>query len=453
MMLQGIIERFAEQAPVATMVRGLLANILSPKELDVIFRDAAVRQHEGELLFSSVVELLHLVVTKSHKSMHSAYQSHREQLGVSVAAVYDKLNGVETQVSRALVRTTAERMRQVIEALRGPQPKYLGHYRRRILDGSHFAATEHRLKELRIARGGPLPGQALVVLEPELGLVIDIIPCEDGHAQERSLLVELLDTVQPDELWIADRNFCTVLMLHEIAASKAFFLMREHAGLPWQPRGERREVGRSQTGRVYEQAVAVPDGLGNELLVRRLTLELDEETAEGERTIHLLTNLPSHVKGPVAADEYQDRWGIERLFGELTLSLRGEIDTLGYPGAALLGYSLALLTYNVLSVIKAALRVVHGPKLVDHQISTYYLADEIAGIWRGMEVAIPTSRWNRTFARLEPHELAEQLIAIAGHAELRRYQKHPREPKKPPPKRRGSNPHVSTARILAKRKR
>lgn len=43
MILQGIIERFAEQAPVATMVRGLFANILSPKELDVIFRYVAVR--------------------------------------------------------------------------------------------------------------------------------------------------------------------------------------------------------------------------------------------------------------------------------------------------------------------------------------------------------------------------------------------------------------------------
>jgi hypothetical protein len=212
-MLPGMIERFAEQAPVATMVRGLLANILSPRELDTIFRDTAVRQYEDELLFSSVLELLQLVVTKSQPSLHAAYQTHREQLGVSVTAVYDKLNGVETPVIRELVRKTGGRMRQVIEALRGPQPKHLGKYRLRILDGSHLAATEHRLKELRTVRGGPLPGQSLVVLEPALGPVTDIIPCEDGHAQERSLFVDLLDMVQPDDLWIADRNFCTVLML------------------------------------------------------------------------------------------------------------------------------------------------------------------------------------------------------------------------------------------------
>jgi hypothetical protein len=88
------MERFAKQAPVATMVRGLLANILAAKELDAIFRGSAIRQYEDELLFSSLVELLHLVVTKSHKSIHAAYQAHCDQFEVSVTAVYDKLNGV-----------------------------------------------------------------------------------------------------------------------------------------------------------------------------------------------------------------------------------------------------------------------------------------------------------------------------------------------------------------------
>jgi IS4 transposase len=453
MVFDGLIQRFAKEAPVATMVRGLLANCLSSKELDAIFRDAAVRQYEDELLFSSVVELMHLVVTKSQKSMHAAYQTHRERLQVSVQSLYNKLNGIEPQVSRALVRQTAERMREVIDALRGRQQGCLGNYRVRILDGSHLAATEHRLAELRVVRGGPLPGQALVVLEPAIGLITDIIPCEDGHAQERSLLIELVDIIQPNDLWIADRNFCTVMLLHEIAASKAFFLVRQHAGLPWEPRGERRQVGRSSTGRVYEQTVAVPDGLGNDLLVRRITLELDEPTVDGERTIYLLTNLPAEVKAGDAADEYHSRWGIEKVFGQLTLSLNGEINTLGYPGAALLGYSIALLMYNVLSVVKTALGVAHGIDNIDAQVSTYYLADEVAGMWRGMEVAIPPAQWNRQFARIEPDDMAKQLISIARHADLRRYEKHPRKPKKPPPKRKGTQPHVSTARLLANRKR
>jgi hypothetical protein len=453
MVFDGVIERFAKQAPVATMVRGLLANIVSAKELDAIFRDTALRQYEDELLFSAAVELLQLVVSKTQKSLHAAYQTHRQQLQVSVQSLYYKLNGVEPQVSRELVRRTAERMGQVVEALVGPRPRYLGSYRQRILDGSHLAATEHRLAELRRVRGGPLPGQALVVLEPEIGLITDIIPCEDGHAQERSLLLELADLIEPNDLWIADRNFCTVLLLHEIAVNQAFFLIRQHAALPCESRGPRRYVGRTSGGQVYEQPVNVPDKFGNPLLVRRITLELDEPTADGERTIHLLTNLPPQVKATQAAEEYRGRWGIESAFGELTLSLRGEINTLGYPGAALLGYALALVMYNVLSVVKAALRVAHGATKVDGQVSTYYLADEVAGMWRGMEVAVPAAEWKQHFAPLSPLDLAQQLVSLARHADLRHYRKHPRAPKKPPPKRRGTKPHVSTARLLAKRQR
>ena len=62
---------------------------------------------------------------------------------------------------------------------------------------------------LRNTQAGPNPGKSLVVLDPALGLAIDIFPCEDGHTQERALLSEVLATVEAGDLWIGDRNFCT----------------------------------------------------------------------------------------------------------------------------------------------------------------------------------------------------------------------------------------------------
>jgi hypothetical protein len=41
---------------------------------------------------------------------------------------------------------------------------------------------------------------------------------------------------------------------------------------------------------------------------------------------------------------------------------------------------------------------------------------------------------------------------MAGHVQLRRYRKHPRGPKKPPPTRTGSYQHVSNKRLLDQRK-
>jgi hypothetical protein len=44
-----LIAQFSKQAPIATMVRGLMANILSPAELNAIFRETAERQYESRM--------------------------------------------------------------------------------------------------------------------------------------------------------------------------------------------------------------------------------------------------------------------------------------------------------------------------------------------------------------------------------------------------------------------
>lgn len=449
MSFDAILARFAAQAPVATMVRAAMANILSPRELDAIFHDCRERQYQDTLLFSSVVGLLSLAVTKAQPSLHAAYQSQREELGVQAAALYLKVAGTELPVTRELVRRTAERMAAVIEALAVPREPALSGYRTFLLDGSHLAATEHRLKETRRLKGGPLPGQGLVVLDADRGLISDFLPCVDGHEQERRQLTDWVDLLEPGQLWIADRNFCTKLLLFECAAQRACFLVRHHAGLPVAARGPVQQVGRCATGAVEEGQVVVA-GEGDEpLTLRRITIQVDEPTAAGEREIHLLTNLPEEVSAARCAELYHGRWSIEAAFGELTLSLRGEIDTLCYPKAALLAYAIALVTYNLLAVVKAAMRVVHGQAVDD--VSTYYLAHEVTATWQGLEIALPEKEWQRRYGGLAPIKLAAALVDLARHTKLARYRKHPRSPKKKPPPRTGNSPHVSTQRILNQR--
>src|SRR6478672_2945233 len=88
---------------------------------------------------------------------------------------------VTVMARAALERHTAAAMGPVVEAMGGRREPWLPGYRVRVLDGSHLPGTEHRLKPLRTERAGALPGQGLVVFDPELALAIDIIPCEDGH--------------------------------------------------------------------------------------------------------------------------------------------------------------------------------------------------------------------------------------------------------------------------------
>lgn len=453
MAFDAILRRFTEHAPVATMVRAAMANILSPHELDAIFEDCRERQYRDTLLFSSVVGLLSLAVTKVHPSLHAAYQAQREQLGVKVASLYLKLSHTELPIVRELVRRTAERMTAVIEAFGLPYTPLLPGYRTFLLDGSHLAATQHRLKETRRLRGGPLPGQGLVVLDADHRLISDFLPCEDGHEQERSQMAQWVDLLQPNQLWIADRNFCTKLLIFECQLNQAYFLVRHHAGLHGEAVGEPQSVGRCATGTVEEQQFEVCGDEEELAVLRRITIHLDELTAEGEREIHLLTNLPATVPATKCADGYRGRWSIEAAFGEMTLALRGEIDTLCYPKAALLGYAIALVTYNLLAVVKAAMRVVHGQATVDEQVSTYYLANEVTTTWQGLEIALPASEWDQRFGELGPVELADILVNMARHTHIRHYQKHKRGAKQKPPPRRGAKPHLSTASLLARRRR
>ena len=454
-MFSEIFDRFATKSAVSVMFRGTLENAVTAELLDEIFSKTAKRQRCGELLFSSVVNLMAVVATGGRRSVNDAYLAREEEFTVSVASVYNKLNRIETEVSRQMVRQTAMRMADVVAQLAPRHQPLLAGYRTKILDGNHLAATEHRIEELRSIAAGPLPGHALVVLEPDRMLATDVFPCEDGHAQERSLLPQVLTTVEPRDVWIADRNFCTTGFLFGIAKQDAAFVIRQHKqNLTYELLGERHKIGRCPRGMIYEQQMQLTDEAGKSKTIRRVTIELKEPTRDGETEIHVLTNLPKTVANARSvANLYLHRWTVERAFHELDQAFNGEIKTLGYPGAALLSFCVALLAYNVTSVVKSALVATHGDKAKREDLSGYYLAGEVAATYHGMMIAIPEAEWTTRFALLNHAELARILKALAANVHLNRFRKNRRGPKKPAAKRvyDKKHPHVSTARILAQR--
>jgi hypothetical protein len=62
-----------------------------------------------------------------------------------------------------------------------------------------------------------------VVYEPAYSLVTDVVPCEDGHAQERALFKTVWRTAQAGDLWRADRNFCTRASCSLLSTSRGPF--------------------------------------------------------------------------------------------------------------------------------------------------------------------------------------------------------------------------------------
>jgi hypothetical protein len=573
-MFEEIFRLFTKKAPVAVMLRGTLQNILSEKRLNAIFEDTAVVQRTLYLAFSTVVLLMTQVVMRIRPSVHAAYLKKAKEMCVGARCVYKKLDGIEPAVSRELVRRTGQEMERVILAMKGMLSPLLPGYRVRILDGNQLAGTHRRLKPLRGRQGAAMPGKSLAVLDPALKLVVDVFPCEDAYTQERALLPQVLDIIERGDLYIDDRNFCTTLFLFGIAKRPACFLVRQHAqSLHWELLGERVYKGEVETGLLFEQQVRLTDDAGNELFVRRITIELYQPTRDGEMVLHLLTNLPEKdADARTVARLYIHRWQIETAFQELTVDLACEVNTLGYPKAALFAFCVAVVCYNAFSVVKAAIRTKHrealgfvpetpcettnlqpacgglvlemqapdramsggdgpipvtsvqatlnmlptgnetpnsnvadieaslaGPvtpdvvapgdahradtkippdansavrtsaamleaktlpkvasrkdpiqaRLSGDELSTYYMADEVAGMWQGMMVVLPERFWEEKFANLTPEELAATLTEISGQMRITNYRKRPPSRKRVArnrPCQPGS--HVSTARVL-----
>jgi hypothetical protein len=454
MLLGAIFDRFAARSPVSVMAQGSLEFALHGSRLDALFDQHALNQYTRTLLFSSAVDLLTQVVCGVHQSVHSAFQACDEPLGVSITSVYNKLQGVEPDVAAQLVRHCAERLGGVVEQVGGLLPEWIPGYQVRLLDGNHLAATQHRLKGTRLSTSGPLPGMALVVLDPRRMMAADVFLSEDAHAQERSLLDRVPRRVRERDVYVADRNFCTKGFLLGLLRRGAFFAIREHGNFNWSAAGKPRSRGRIEGARVREQRVRVEGEEGENYYFRRVILDLDEPTKDGDVVAAVLSNLPEEAADARAVGRlYRRRWTIEGAFQDLACALSSEIDTLCYPKAALFAFRVGLLAYNVLGVVKGALRAEHGPEKVE-QISNYYLADEVGGTRRGMMIAIPEGEWG-IFQGMETEEFAGVLRDLAKKVRLAAFKKHPRGPKKPPPKRKHDpkKPHVSTARLLAERDR
>ncbi|HRX79333.1 MAG: transposase [Planctomycetaceae bacterium] len=442
-------DRFAKKTPISVMVRATIENVLSTQRLDAIFDENAEQQYVGDLLFSTVADIMGQVVCQIHPSVNAAYIDRRDEIGVTVKAVYDKLKGIETSVSRALVRDTATRMQAIIKQTGGLQQPLLAGYRTKIVDGNHLRRTDRRIGELRKLNAAPLPGKSLVVFDPQYRLALDVLPCEDGHAQERSLLPELLETVEADDMWMADRNFCTVAFLFGIGKRHGKFIIRQHGSLPFTLKGRRKRVGETETGTVYEQAMEVSDEDGNTRVYRRITVKLNEPTRDGDTEIHLVTNLPKRVGAIHIADLYRDRWQIETAFQEVAENLEGEIQTLGYPKAALFGFCMALVTYNLLSVVRAAVHAVHGAAAAQ-ELSTYYVSLEVASTAVGMSVILEGEFWRDKYRGLTPTQMAAELKQLARHIRLSKFKKGKWTPKKKPKQKMNKKDrgHKSTLRIL-----
>jgi Transposase DDE domain len=449
------IVQHAKAVPLGVMVRGTMEWLLDKTMVEHLFQRHAPDQYTRELTVDALVKLFIQVSTGARRSVHAAYKADQAEdeptIETTFQALYGKLGRLQPAVSEAVVRYSAERSGELL-ALNPPvRNEPLPGYRMRVLDGNVLTGTDHRLTALRRWLNACLPGKSLVVYEPGLGLVTDLVLCEDAYIQERALLTHFLPRVCTNDLVVADRNFCTTRFAFGVKARAAFFVVRQHRrSLPCTPASKLNKCGQTDTGVIYEQKVRTSDPASGEvLLLRRIELRLFTKTRDGDRTIAVLTNLPDQVSALDIAEIYRERWTIEKHFQFLTQSLHCEVPGLGKPRAALFAFAMALVAANALAIARGTLRSVHGVE-AEAEISGYYLADEVGGDYRTLMKYMPPDQWSGWNA-LSATAMAQLLGAIAQHVRLKALTRSQRGPKKPPPDKPvydKKHKHYSTARLL-----
>ena len=139
------------------------------------------------------------------------------------------------------------------------------------------------------------------------------------------------------------------------------------------------------------------------------------------------------------------------MFQRLEAVLNSELTTLGNPRAALLGFAVAVLAYNMLAVLKKSVEHANRKEAPSLDASTYYIAMLVNDALLTSLLLLPPGSFLR-WTDAPAHELTDYLLRLADRIDPMRVSTatNKRRPRKPKEYADAAQPgaHVSTARVL-----
>jgi hypothetical protein len=453
-----------QRLPLAEAVLRLCQAITEPHALDSLFDQHRGRCYTRDLTFSTLVPLIADALLQHHGSARQSFQRGHDngELTVSFQCAYEKLGRLPGAVSEAFL---AHATRQLLQLLPPPAastlPASLRHLTLMVLDGKAIKRVPKRLRPLRHSRGGVLGGKALVALELSSGLAVALATDPDGDTNETKLMPALLPQVRPGRsaiLWIADAQFGNPAQAAACTERKGdHFLLRWDGKSKFQADPQRPpRQGQDAAGRCYTEEWGGLGGPQNRqrCYVRRITL-----LRPGERAVVLLTDLLDDTEYP-AVDllaAYLARWGIERVYQQITEVFHLERLIGTTPAGTLFQLAFCLLLYNVIQVVRGY--VAAGAQRAAAEVSAELLFVDVRRQLIALYEMLPVAT---VVALLVPSAsaaaLRQRLQELLGGQWKERWRKAPAKKRTPPPQRCRQRTHASAYRLiqadrLARRKR
>jgi Transposase DDE domain len=352
--------------PLADAVWRVLHFTLADSWLEDVWDRNRGRCYSKVLQFSTLARLIAEALAQHGGSGRQAFERGRElgTLQVAISSAFEKLGNLPLLVSEKLLEEGTQRLTELLPDKPSvepfPLPKCWDGHEVFGLDGKAIKHVKRLLEALRGLQAGILGARSSVALNLRTGMAIGMAGNLDGEAGEGALTERLLSNLVKaagGKPWIAvlDRLYCNLGFPRLVLAAGGHFLIRYCSNTHFVADSSRpAQESRNAQGRqiVQEWGRLGKSAGANALQVRRISLYL----ADG-KVISVITDLLDEAMYP-AEDllaTYQERWGIEKVFHQVTdvFSLKKLIGM--SPEAVLFQFSFCLLLYNTLQVVRTHL--------------------------------------------------------------------------------------------------
>jgi Transposase DDE domain len=399
--------------PLARAVLTLSEYVLQGPFLDELFAQHRGRCYQDLLTFPQLVRIVFDALRQHRGSGRKALRCADEQrrLPTCREAFYGKLRRLPVPLSLALLAATSARLRAVLPPVPAePLPAALGGFDVLVLDGKKLKRVAKRLLACRGAAGKISGGKLLVAWRPREGLVIGMAAHCDGEVNEARLVPDLLTQVKPHStgprLFVADRQFCDLVQTARFTADDNHFLVRYHPKVHFHADATRpAQTGTDTQGRgVVEQW----GWLGAETHPQRRSVRLLTLQRPGEEDILLVTDLEDAAVYPAAdlLEMYLRRWGIERVFQQITevFTLEQWIGT--SPQATIFQATLCFVLYNLIQVVKGYVAQGAMPAQPVQRVSAELLFESVREQLTALTVLA------------QPEEVVQAVAVVSSAAEM-----------------------------------
>ena len=458
-MQQDFDREVLSRLPLAEAVLVLWQFVCDDQVLDDLYDCHRGRTYQKKITFPLLAQLVRHALLEPAGSGHKSFRQAQQDgsLPAVLSSTYDKLGHLPLAVSEAFLAEGASRLRQVfpddaVTALDDPIPPSLRDFAVLVLDGKVVKRVPRRLKPARQRKGGLLGGKGLAALHLRSGLALALATDPDGEANDAKLVPALLPQVRArvggPRLWLADRQFCDLVQTAAFTAAEGdHFVVRYHRKVRFYPDPARpAQHGQDGQGRAYEQEWGWLGGARDprRRYVRRVTLH-----RAGEEDVILVTDLLDAASYP-AEDLlalYLARWGIERVFQQITevFHLNRLIATT--PQGTLFQLSFCLLLYNMIQVVRGYVAVGQGHAL--EVISTELLFADVAKQMVALHELVAADRLLEVLPGASTAAaLRQHLRRLLGRVWSECWVKSPAQQRRPPARKQGKRDHTSVYRLL-----